>query len=128
MCVYICMFVYHCVGVGGRGMCRCVCVCVWGGGGGAGFMYFCVLCVCCTSECCTVCSVCSVPYPRIKIVTAWCVQIPSLPVLIACIPGMPWLTMEGNTSSLPLDRYSSWFEEHPYLRTFFGQEVGVVQC
>ena len=50
--------------------------------------------------------------------------VPALPAVIISVSGMPWLTMEGNTSSLPLDKYSSWFEEHPYLRTFFGQEVG----
>ncbi|XP_076445934.1 uncharacterized protein LOC143283637 [Babylonia areolata] len=36
--------------------------------------------------------------------------------------GMPWLTMEGNKNSLPLDKYSTWFDEHPYLRAFLGQD------
>ncbi|XP_070196653.1 uncharacterized protein [Littorina saxatilis] len=43
-----------------------------------------------------------------------------LRVLHLC--GMPWLTMEGSQSSLPLDKYSAWFEEHRYLKTFLEQE------
>ncbi|KAL8604081.1 hypothetical protein ACOMHN_024906 [Nucella lapillus] len=44
-----------------------------------------------------------------------------LRVLKLC--GMPWVTVEGNKNSLPLDKYSSWFDERPYLRTFLGKEM-----
>ena len=42
----ICMFVYHCVGVGVcADVCMCVCVCVGGGGGGRVYVCVCVVCV-----------------------------------------------------------------------------------
>ncbi|KAK7485956.1 hypothetical protein BaRGS_00022822 [Batillaria attramentaria] len=43
-----------------------------------------------------------------------------LKVLHLC--GMPWLSLEGSKVSFPLDKYMSWLNEHPYLRTFLGDE------
>ncbi|PVD34730.1 hypothetical protein C0Q70_06007 [Pomacea canaliculata] len=36
--------------------------------------------------------------------------------------GIPWITMEGTRSGLPLDKYNEWFDSKPYLRGFLGND------